>query len=73
MKTLIYLIFSFILIGKMQGQSWKELNAEGNKLLEVGKYAEATTIFEKAKTQAEKEFGKEHKDYAMSCNNLAYI
>ncbi len=71
MKTILYLIFSFILIGKIQAQSWETLNAEGEKLYGAGKYAEATAVFEKAKIQAEKEFGKMHKDYAASCSNLA--
>ncbi len=73
MKTLIYLIFSFVLIGKIQAQSWKELNAEGEKLYRTGKYAEAITIFEQTKIIAEKTLGKEHLNYAVSCNNLALL
>ena len=73
MKTIIYLIFSLLLVGKIQAQSWEKLNAEGEKLYGAGKYTEATAVFEKSKIQAEKEFGKMHKDYAASCSNLAFL
>jgi hypothetical protein len=53
--------------------SWKALNDEGLKLYGEGKYKEAGEFWEKAKIQAEKEFGKEHPDYATSCNNLAFL
>jgi CHAT domain-containing protein/F0F1-type ATP synthase beta subunit len=57
----------------LKAQNWETLTKQGIKLYQEGKYAEATAIFEKAKTQAEKEFGKEHPDYATSCNNLAVL
>jgi CHAT domain-containing protein/uncharacterized protein (DUF2164 family) len=57
----------------LKAQDWKTLNQQGLKLYQEGKYAEATAVLEKAKTQAEKEFGKEHPDYATSCNNLGLL
>jgi CHAT domain-containing protein/Flp pilus assembly protein TadD len=57
----------------LKAQDWKTLNQQGIKLYQEGKYAEAIATLEKAKTQAEKEFGKEHPDYATSCNNLASL
>lgn len=38
-----------------------------------GKYNQAITIFEQARIQAEKEFGKNHENHALSCNDLASI
>ncbi|MCS6984787.1 MAG: tetratricopeptide repeat protein, partial [Leptospiraceae bacterium] len=52
---------------------WKKLNKQGMELYETGKYAEATKVFEQALKQAEKEFGKNHANYATSCNNLASL
>jgi CHAT domain-containing protein len=57
----------------LKAQDLETLNRQGIKLYQEGKYAEAIVVFEKAKTQAEKEFGKEHPDYATSCNNLAEL
>ena len=53
--------------------SWKTLNKAGKQAYQVGDYQKAIEIFEKAKTQAAKEFGKEHPSYASSLNNLAFL
>ncbi|MBC8110263.1 MAG: tetratricopeptide repeat protein, partial [Verrucomicrobia bacterium] len=58
-------------IDKNSPDTWEKLNKQGMALYQAGKYAEAIQIFEKAKVQAEREFGKEHADYATSLNNLA--
>ncbi|MCK6618569.1 MAG: tetratricopeptide repeat protein, partial [Cyclobacteriaceae bacterium] len=52
---------------------WVKLNQQGLELYEEGRYNEAIQVFEKALQQAEKEFGREHPDYATSCNNLALL
>jgi CHAT domain-containing protein len=71
MKKFIFLIVWILPIMFLKAQDWETLNQLGIKLYQEDKYVEAMAIFEKAKTQAEKEFGKEHPYYATSCNNLA--
>ncbi len=56
-----------------QNENWKTLNKKGIKFYEQGKYQDAITEFEKAKNQAEKEFGKQDSNYAQSCSNLAAL
>jgi CHAT domain-containing protein/Flp pilus assembly protein TadD len=53
--------------------SWKALNQAGMQAYQAGDYQKAIEIFEKAKVQAEKEFGSTHPDYATSLNNLALL
>ncbi|HAS46773.1 MAG TPA: hypothetical protein DCS93_40185, partial [Microscillaceae bacterium] len=50
---------------------WIHLNMHGSELYQAGKYYLAKDVWQKSKTQAEKEFGKEHKNYATACHNLA--
>jgi CHAT domain-containing protein/F0F1-type ATP synthase beta subunit len=57
----------------LKAQDWKTLAKQGTTLYQEGKYAEAMATLEKAKTQAEKEFGKEHPDYATSCYILGLM
>ena len=64
-------VIEYNLDGSLKTESWKELNKQGTALYQQGKLVEALLIFEKAKTQAEKEFGKEHPNYANSLNSLA--
>ena len=40
---------------------------------EQGFYGKAEPLYVEAKNIREKVLGKEHKDYAFSCNNLAYL
>ena len=62
-----YLMITFL----GYAQSWKELDDKGTELFEQGKFDEAFLVFEQARKQAEKEFGKNHPNYALACNNLA--
>ncbi len=52
-------------------ESWKALNQTGTQAYYAGDYEKAIEIFEKAKVQAEKEFGTSHEKYAETCNGLA--
>jgi CHAT domain-containing protein len=54
-------------------ENWEQLNNKGVALYSAGKYGEAIPLFEKARAQAEREFGRLHPDYATSCNNLALL
>jgi CHAT domain-containing protein/F0F1-type ATP synthase beta subunit len=73
MKKFIFLIAWILPMMFLKAQDWETLNQQGVKLYQEGKYAEAMAIFEKAKTQAKKEFGKDHPNYATSCNNLGLL
>ncbi|TAF31862.1 MAG: CHAT domain-containing protein [Cytophagales bacterium] len=53
--------------------SWLGLHMAGAKSYDEGDYKKTQKIWEDAKKQAEKEFGKEHTNYAFSCNNLAHV
>ncbi|HAS47079.1 MAG TPA: hypothetical protein DCS93_41730 [Microscillaceae bacterium] len=53
--------------------SWETLNQKGRKLFKAGKYLQAMTILQKAKVQAEIEFGRMHKNFATACDNLAML
>ncbi len=54
-------------------KSWQALHEKGTKLYKERKYQEAREILERAKAQAEKEFGKTHDNYINSCKNLAFV
>ncbi len=54
-------------------QTWKELNIQIAEYNKSGNKIKAIEFAEKAKKQAEKEFGTSHKNYATSCNNLAFL
>ncbi|GIV43620.1 MAG: hypothetical protein KatS3mg035_0743 [Bacteroidia bacterium] len=70
--TRLFFIF-LLIVGNIFAQSWKELNEQGEKAYEAGDYSKAIMYFEKALKQAEKEFGKNHENYATACNNLAKL
>ncbi len=57
--------------GTVAEENWQSLNQKGMKAYESGDYPNAQVYLEKAKIQAEKEFGQEHANYALSCHNLA--
>ncbi|GIV44168.1 MAG: hypothetical protein KatS3mg035_1291 [Bacteroidia bacterium] len=69
--TRLFFIF-LLMVGNIFAQSWEELNGQGMQAYQAGDYGKAIMYFEKAFKQAEKEFGKNHENYATSCNNLAY-
>lgn len=74
MKKLFFcLLLCVNVVSVCCGQDWETFNKEGKKAYEVGDYEKAQLFLEKAKIQAEKEFGKEHINYASSCNNLASL
>ena len=71
MKKLIFMLLVCMCVGQAcQGQNIEKLNAEGSKFYQAGKYKKALAIFEKAKTQTEKEFGEKSKEYATVLNNI---
>ncbi len=63
-----YLTFKILYPLKVHGKV--SIN-KGGEFYQQGKYKEAIETLEKAKIQAEKEFGKEDIRYAASCDNLA--
>ena len=65
------LFFIFLNFHCLYSQTWQKLNEKGVQAYQAGSYKEAISYFEKALKQAEKEFGKNHENYATSCNNLA--
>ena len=70
-KFCLLIILAFCLVNIAHSQSWKELNQKVIECRINGDYAKGIEYAEKAKIQAEKEYGKEHKKYAASLNNLA--
>lgn len=59
--------------GEIVEENWESLNQKGKKAYYDGDYKKATQFFEKAKTQAEKDFKKTHLSYIESLNNLALL
>jgi tetratricopeptide (TPR) repeat protein len=73
MKNLfLSLLFCFFSLN-LFAQSWQELTEKGMQVYQAGSYKEATSYLEKALKQAEKEFGKNHENYATSCLILASL
>ena len=54
----------------LDAEKVKQLDAEGERLYEVGKYAEATAIAERSLAWKEVNLGQEHPDTAARLNNL---
>jgi CHAT domain-containing protein len=72
MKKICILIISvFCFTNTAYSQSWKELNQKVIECRINGDYPKGIEYAEKAKIQAEKEYGKKHKKYAESLINLA--
>lgn len=57
--------------GEIAKKDWDKLNRLGLEFDKEGDHTLAKIIWEKAKTQAEKEFGKWSQNYATACYNLA--
>ncbi|MEO1655852.1 MAG: tetratricopeptide repeat protein, partial [Bacteroidota bacterium] len=53
--------------------SWETLYVNGEQALAKGDYQTAQSFWGKAETQAKKEFGAEHPNYALSLNGLALL
>ena len=70
MRVLVSVFLMVGCLGVGYGQSWEELNKKGEEAYSNGKYKEALAFLKIAKEQAEKEFGKRHKNYAQACGNL---
>jgi CHAT domain-containing protein/Tfp pilus assembly protein PilF len=68
-----FLIYWLILGSSLFAQSWEELNSKVVEYYQKGDFQTAITYAEKVVVQAEKEFGKEHGNYATSLNNLALL
>jgi len=66
----LFLCFAYLLV---QGQTWEELNQEGINSYHKGDYDNALIFWEKAVSQAKKDFGKVNNNYALSLNNLAAL
>ncbi len=56
-----------------QQSSWEDLNREGTKLYQAGKYGEAAETFQKALDVATKTFGPDDPRVATCLNNLALL
>lgn len=56
-----------------QEAEWKRLNQEVNSLYSQGNYGQAVIIARQALGVAEKIFGPEHRNVAISLNNLAWL
>ena len=67
------LFFIFLNFHCLYSQTLQELTEKGEQAYQAGNYKEAISYLEKALKQAEKEFGKNHENYATSCNNLAEL
>ena len=55
------------------GDFWQFMSKGGIRAFRNGDYRKAEKIFVKARLQAEKEFGKEHKNYAIACADLGNL
>lgn len=74
LKSLLLIIgFAFINFNSVQAQSWAELNNKATEYFNSGNDSIAISYAEMAIMQAEKEFGKKHINYAISCGNLAFL
>ena len=69
-RTCIFILLFLFCSSVTFSQSWEELNENVTKYYNEGKYEIAIEYGEKAVIQAEKEFGKNHPNYATSLNNL---
>ena len=58
---------------KQLDQKWYVLTRKGTERVAFGKFREAKTFFQQAKKQAGIEFGLQHSNYALSCNNLGRV
>lgn len=53
--------------------SWINLDQESRKAYKSGDYKKALEYLERGKVQAEEEFGRKHKNFVTTCNNLAIL
>jgi tetratricopeptide (TPR) repeat protein/CHAT domain-containing protein len=72
-KLTTLLILLLCSLSNVLSQTYEELNQKLMEYYKKGEYATSIDYAEKAKIQAEKEFGKEHNNYAESLNNLAML
>lgn len=61
----------FALDGRPLKEDWKTIDSLGMVYYKKRDYSNAYGVFDKAKVQAEKEFGKQHQNYALSLKRLA--
>jgi tetratricopeptide (TPR) repeat protein len=69
-KLTAVLFFIFLSL-QSSGQNFIELNEQFIALFQKGEYTQAIPVGEKAITQAKKEFGEKHLNYAVASYNLA--
>lgn len=74
-KLIVVLALCFGVAAQVLAQEtpWRALNQEAMKLYREGKYAEASTIAERALDVAEKTFRPDHPSVATALNNLALL
>ncbi|KOY86225.1 hypothetical protein AD998_08755 [bacterium 336/3] len=73
MKAFISTFVFFFISWVSLAQNWETLNEKGIYYTFTNEYIKSTEIFEKAKIQAEKEFGKNHENYATACLLLGAV
>ncbi|KOY84571.1 hypothetical protein AD998_20505 [bacterium 336/3] len=73
MRKSILLFIYFFSAHLISAQSLKELYQQGMKYYSEGNYLKAIEIFERAVPEAEKQFGKNHKNYTAFSGNLAMM
>src|ERR1041385_6155068 len=72
------LLFVFMILGIQanvgaQAGEWKKMDEQGEEYYNKGEFEKALEVFIKALPVAEKEFGKNHTNYATACDNLAFM
>ena len=70
MKKIFILLLCLLSYFVVNAQTWEQLHKQGEDLVQNNKLKEAIEIFEKAKKQAEIEFGTKHANYINSLNEL---
>ena len=69
-------VYNSSLLGQVvntENETWFDLNQSSFRAFRSKDYDRAVELSLRAKIQAEKEFGKEHKNYIQSIDNLAYL
>ncbi|MFY7786516.1 MAG: tetratricopeptide repeat protein, partial [Thermoflexibacteraceae bacterium] len=66
-------LLSLCMLGLSTGvfaQNWADLNKQGQELMKKSSFKEAATVYEKALTAADKQFGNKHDNYQQTLMNL---
>ena len=79
MNGRIYALFFILMVAQLtipggaQAQTWKELNAKSEEFGREGRYLEGISVAEEALRVAEKKFGLDHTNVAISLHNLSLL